>query len=325
MSPHASTRSHSPVEFNELIAILAQVKLSPTKARALSATLNMMADAIEEDESPANGSLPPPAATPVNSPVLFQSQHPSSDYGSVSSGGTIASFSPTSAIEARLSDPSNTDSGYWSQASLPPTSPPPMSPPSHALSPPSPPKSPISFALSRKEKHERWGAAFNAMKMRQREQHFNENQPVVLRAAVPQASNNSTHLDNTARSSAQLPDFGLASPSLSGSSTKYPASPEGAYFRVFKLPSRSPLTFYVAPAHPKASLYVVTRGKEVGIFSGWYVYFPRSLVFAHRFLRTRVLPLINRVQGASHMKISSIEQGEQIMWEEYARGTCLVI
>ncbi|KAF9486608.1 hypothetical protein BDN71DRAFT_1459219, partial [Pleurotus eryngii] len=211
---------------------------------------------------------------------------------------------PTSAIEARLSDPSNTDSGYWSQASLPPTS-----PLSHALSPPSPPKSPTSFALSRKEKHERWGAAFNAMKMRQWEQHFNENQLVVLRAAVPQASNNSTHLDNTARSSAQLPDFGLASPSLSGSSTKYPASPEGAYFCVFKLPSRSPLTFYVAPAHPKASLYVVTCGKEVGIFSGW----------------TRVLPLINRVQGASHMKISSIEQGEQIMWEEYARGTCLVI
>ncbi|KAF4580558.1 hypothetical protein EYR38_003157 [Pleurotus pulmonarius] len=296
--------SPSPVEFNELIAILAQVKLTPTKARALSATLNMMADAIEEDESAKDS---PPAATPANSPVLFQSQHPSSDYGSTSSGGTIASFSPTSVIEAHLNNPSDTDSGYWSLASLPPTS-----PPAHVSSPPSPPRSPPSFALSRQEKHARWAAAFVAMKAKQQHnesQQYSGNQSVVLRTAVPQASNDHTHFGNAAGSTAQLPAFGVTSPSLTSSCTKRPATPEGAYFRVYRLPNRSPLTFYVAPPLPKASLYVVTRGREIGIFSGW----------------TRVLPLIHRVQGASYVKISSIEQGEEIMWEEYTRGTCMVI
>ncbi|KAF9488075.1 hypothetical protein BDN71DRAFT_1436387 [Pleurotus eryngii] len=291
----------SPGKFNELISILLKMSLSPTKARALSAMLNMLADAMEEDNQGPKNSTPPLAETPANSPILFQFQQTSSLYSNTSSEETIASFSPTALIESNINNvnnPSDSNSGYWSLASLPPSSLPlPLPPP--LRSPPS------SLSASSKEKLKRWAAAWDAMK----QQRTNEINPIVLHSAILLAPSLPAY-SNKHGSHTKLPAFGMASsaPSDSISSTCL-ASPEGAYYCVFQLSNWRPLTFYVAPPFPKGPLYVITHGREIGIFCGW----------------PHVLPLISRVQTVSHCKISSIEQGEQIMWDEYVRGTCMVI
>ena len=73
--------------------------------------------------------------------------------------------------------------------------------------------------------------------------------------------------------------------------------------------------YHVPAANADGPFYVVARGHNLGIFSGWLVFFPSSpnFTYAHVSIRETVSPLVTGVSHAVYSRVASVTEGHARM------------